>query len=378
MLLILEDSLIFSGKTLTEKEEDSFANLALAGREGKHLIIGSLRLLRYLASSNFLGRREKAFFAQSIELYTRNWAMFGVVNICARIVKEGDVHREIVGGRTELVIPLEKFSRIDSVAETTMVAEDLTDCKALAVFAKARAKLRGVGAPRVAFDMKPGGGANTGKVFVDGLSGNRIFYICVLDSDRYFPDAPLGETARKAAELFEEYNYPCAELHVLGCRELENLIPDEIYEELSDSSDDRMNTLDLLASLADEGLNTARVFVDIKEGVQLGKILRHWSIKECRETWGAFFDSIEKSKPKCFSEDPFTCLAMKACKNRDSCECRVAIPNRTPILDRAPALIPKHQKTFWKSMPTELRNVFEESADFVFDWGCAGPPTVTV
>jgi hypothetical protein len=82
---------------------------------------------------------------------------------------------------------------------------------------------------QLAFDGLPSGGNNFPSQLAEPLQQGRPLF-AVVDSDRSAADGPEGSTARGARRAFEAATAPGPrELHVLGARELENLIPAPLW-----------------------------------------------------------------------------------------------------------------------------------------------------
>lgn len=88
----------------------------------------------------------------------------------------------------------------------------------------------------VKLECIPGGGSSTHRSF-ERLRSDRQVFLCIIDSDKYHPSGPLGQTASKFKSIRNGFNDGFM-LEILSHHELENVIPLEILSEvLSDELD---------------------------------------------------------------------------------------------------------------------------------------------
>jgi len=133
---------------------------------------------------------------------------------------------------------------------------------------------------RISFSMDPvnGGGSGTADEFERCLLSGR-WALCIVDSDKTFPDDGLRNTANALAKKWDDLlcSHPNAHIlgiaHILPVRELENLIPPKTLDWIFEDSPENLLKIAALSRLlkidADRGVEKERVrygFVDLKDG----------------------------------------------------------------------------------------------------------------
>lgn len=126
-----------------------------------------------------------------------------------------------------VTLPLSYFKNPNASLPATVIVESIENDAAFITFA-CEMFGRSLGFSSYSkLEFLAGGGGSTANRFLEaGNSGRGV--LCVVDSDSYFPDGPLGDTAKavKATKL----SMPLARVHLLPVREVENLVPWSVYE----------------------------------------------------------------------------------------------------------------------------------------------------
>jgi len=124
----------------------------------------------------------------------------------------------------QIGVPLRLFSDLASCAPSRLITENAaTDGKALELLARLMAKELGYGG-RIQLELVHGGGGTTAACYHAACQSGRPT-LCVLDSDKKYDSAPLGETARQVQMLAGTEVHPTVAQRVLPVRELENALP---------------------------------------------------------------------------------------------------------------------------------------------------------
>lgn len=278
MLIKIDDSLVEyidlnkSKPDLISLELQSLANLTLAYRDGKHILIGSLVALEYLKNLNLLEESSRRIFSF---LYTRFSFLASYEEIFTEhiIVKSRDYgFQRIIDDTNQIFeVPITTFINFESVNKSVLICEDISDFEFYSglaekyfteVFKNQNIKLE--------FELANGGGDNTWKLF-KYHSDNKKICIAIADSDKDHPNGKVGGTLGKLKKEFSNHkNISISDLIELKVREKENLIPPSLYLICSNNSiKERLKKLALLETIPSH--QEKLLFIDYKEGLKVGK-----------------------------------------------------------------------------------------------------------
>lgn len=234
MLIAFSDSLIQSRdltKDMCDDARDALVNLSTAVYEGHHVISCSPQTLgRVLELGDNLGvlaverfRQAKRVLKDSNALKPQMWSY-------VEVQESGTPPSVVV--RSQQVWPiifrvgLDYFRRSQQAQAASMVGEDERDSKMYQALGAAMAtRVRGF---HCSLNAVAGGGQNTGRTFAAQAAKGPT--LCIVDTDRVAPDAPLKETALEAQQNYYRLRAEnrVADLHILPCHELENLLPEQL------------------------------------------------------------------------------------------------------------------------------------------------------
>ncbi|MCM1141542.1 MAG: hypothetical protein NC453_23470 [Muribaculum sp.] len=160
------------------------------------------------------------------------------------------------------------FKKTDSLNTATVLGEDLNDAKFYQIVDKwYREKLNSKTCTQ--FITDGGGGRNTGGKF-QLYAENGSIVLCIVDTDRRYPNATVGKTCRGCRREISRMYRPIHMYYEPDVHEIENLIPKEIIDELAiDWNGGRLankQTFDALYNeLPDDKRENLRYF-DMKSG----------------------------------------------------------------------------------------------------------------
>lgn len=203
---------------------DAIENLGEAGFAGRHLVLGDRVAIDAIAEQEGLSRKALAYYRSVRSKYSQ-------VAVLRRLIPKINVSAECYSPfkDEEWVVPLESFKTDDAVERALVIVEHMYDYKV--VVGLARISLRDCGASALAgISLTPisGGGGATSLTLSVHQNNNRSLGLCVVDSDRPHIKGAVGSTARGCLKIYEDrWSW---RLHVIAGRELENIIPPEIYE----------------------------------------------------------------------------------------------------------------------------------------------------
>lgn len=207
---------------------DAMSYLALGHREGKHVVTAPRRLLDRLMQFDALDRRTRDTFHRIKSSYQDGQKLRELVRCFVRVCASG----EWVSGtgrieegteRTCFRVPYHVFDDSGRVQPTCLLAEDADDARFYRMVARAYVAREQIGGIEIRCSLRGGGGSNT----ADELraSAGDVPVLCIVDSDRDWPEGALGETAKKALQAQQENADAISHVHVLPSRHVENLIP---------------------------------------------------------------------------------------------------------------------------------------------------------
>lgn len=225
MLITLLDELERCLDPITPEVLAALENLGLAHAEGKHWLAMSKSLTRRLKDLAGLGERARGAYTRTS--WDHDAARTARAQVAAYVVVEppGSVSRIEAGPPWRCFVDLLYFKDSERVQRARLVGEDMRDAYLYGRFAEAYRRRLQKGS-RFVLQPVPGGGANTHRVFDD--QARRGPTICVVDQDPKSP--PQERTADKVLARLPRLREDghVAEVVVLRCHELENLIPEPL------------------------------------------------------------------------------------------------------------------------------------------------------
>lgn len=220
---------------LSQRARDALFNLSTAAYEGKHLLAGSRRTfadLQKIALGPVPSGRFKEASAHLADAQTLRSKIPAYIHV--QPIGQSP-HVEIVStpgvtGQIVFNVPLDHFADSEQVGRSWLMAEHIHDVDTYAAFGQAYAqRFHGF---RCALRTADGHGGATPHTF-ESYAKQDMSVLCIVDSDRHDPTAKLGQTATDALARQETVRAhgKVATVHVLPCRELENLLPAAIVVE---------------------------------------------------------------------------------------------------------------------------------------------------
>ncbi len=372
MLIQLDDSLRGSIEELTQPEWDGLINLAVAAREGHHFLIAPRALAETLSQQAALGLRERTLYKTLNDRYSTLAGMANQVSIRVRVTRDLVAERVARGAIVEITLPLSFFSSTTAIQPAILLCENLDDCELIYEFVRAFAHAERLGAIKTSLEMRSGGGSTTANVAGAVLSAGKRMLVAVVDSDRESPGGALGGTASNTRREFNHWGLATGELIILNGRDLENLLPDEFYQNEFGQDADHGNSVAFLTALADSNCGTARLHIDIKKGLILKDILvRANPPQDFHDVWGTVVNRVAERRLPC-SEACVTCAGADSCSSPEACGCILTRSNSANLLSRGSEGFRRNGLDWWRTLPTWLKPPASELARTVFDWGCAG------
>jgi hypothetical protein len=278
LVIQIDDSVVeyinsnIAGLTQTSSEILALNNLATTYREGKHILIGSLKVLENLKELKLLDDSAR-------RVYHNLWSRFVYLNTYKKfedriLVVDRDTPfcRSESESQCIFKVPITHFERLDRSDTTRLVCEDLSDCQFfIALAQKYVDEHREDFEVRISFRPVNGGGNNTYRMYEHEIQ-NDFIVLGIADSDREFPQSSVGATLRSMRNVYSRYcRTKIVGLFELEVREKENLISPSLY--LLGANSSLKSLLHNLARLEDVPEHAEKLkYLDMKDGLKAGTL----------------------------------------------------------------------------------------------------------
>jgi len=203
----------------------SFENLGESGYAGRHLVLGDRLAIAEIASDSSLSRKASAYFRSVLSKYAQ---LGGIGRSLRKFKVRADCHSpSLVAG--EWVVPVDLFKWDSALERTLIVVEHMYDYQVINALAEIAMREQGVSSfARLNLNPVSGGGGGTSLTLTVHQKNAFSMGLCVVDSDRPHVKGGLGNTAKGCIKVFSDrWGW---DLHILGARELENIVPPVLYE----------------------------------------------------------------------------------------------------------------------------------------------------
>jgi hypothetical protein len=303
MLLVLDDALNNKGDDFFASASFAIENIAIAAREGKHILLGSRDLLQRLSTLSCISAGSAASIKKCKEQVPEYANLKKVVSDYVQIMPDGDDMINIVNKQRIINVPLRKFTDTSLIQESVLIGENLIDCDFYKIVAEVYASNNKLGTLKICYEGRLGGGSTIVDVYQMTQEENKRPCLCIADSDKKFPSSNFGKIIKKLEKINDETK-PISRYFPLLCREAENMLSCKQIELVSSMDDTRLKALQSLNNI--EKYNSeVRLFMDLKKGLKLIDIFKS-SDNSCREYWidfiSAFFRSNGHNKSPCLKE----------------------------------------------------------------------------
>lgn len=362
---------------------DALENLAVARREGKHLVVGKGTTLKCLAGWEGLSARSRGTFQQAASRAPEEMGL--AQDLALRVlVRHSDTVPSISGpeGHRVISLPLSFFSDSRSVQRSRILAESLVDANwyiALGQYFGRESGFRGIS---VVLEPLLGGGGSTALVYADQQRAAG-FCICIVDADRDCPSGALGSTARAVLNA-DDPGKPYTDVHIPNLRTAENLIPYGVLEAIAYSDiwarsgpiRAREEVAHFVEQLAQSSSPEIRLWIPLKlpAPVSYGKILEMGAAEATEEYWCGWARAVGST---CTILG--TCREQGRCRNPGACTCEV-LPTATGLLESAVEFVggqsPQRLSEYLRADST-VEAEWRRIGLVTFSWGCSKSPSRT-
>lgn len=279
MLFCLADSLVdglASGDRAHDATVHALQELASARHDGCHAIYGSAFVLDAAASCIDLSAEARSVYRNIRTNLAPLKSLYDFVKRVVEIVLPSSrlEVRDEGNGRRVFKLPADLVT-LPLLRPTVLMSENLIDARVYRDMTEAYLyRIRVRGGSRLRAETRGGGGS---QIYAEygSLKGSReSLCVCVVDSDRHYPDCKMGDTAAKVVAEDERQTWPLSELLVLPVHEVENLIPTAIYQECAQGNPQRTRAVQSLQAIEKSQYAEHRFYLDIKNGLRLRDIVR--------------------------------------------------------------------------------------------------------
>lgn len=360
-------------------------NLAIAFRKGQHIVSGPSSLIEEiigLLKGDAQGTFRQIKQRHMEEAALRN-AMIHAIVVEPFEESRVEIHKE--DNKTRYHVSYSYFSDFKRSLRTRLIAEDSCDIQIYRGVAKAylyknRSDFRNI---ELELEECSGGGSSTADQFrVQAMNG---LTLCMLDSDKRYPQAKLGNTATNASKVQHEFEkeLPCY-AEVLPCHELENLIPSDLLLNcLTDRDQEELKSNWKKAHQYNLLCNPEFAYVDMKNGICGHDILnaqpseKHY-LRSLTDQLRALGQACE-THPQCCDKTHPGCKKEDVEKARDSCTCFRIYGLGGTALERVAQKMKQSsdQKIAECFFSADGSPIWKRLSELIVAWGCAYKPRKT-
>lgn len=288
----IEQSLSEIAQNLNENslEVRALNNLAVAYRNGWHIIIGPLRVLKLIKNLDHIDKSTKSVFDRLINEYTFQKSYKDLVGEYILIKGLNGIPSRIEDGDSKYhyETSLNYFSRLSRCMSTSLICEDESDFDFYKKLAEKYLKEnRNISGIDLSLNFSNGGGVRSYRVLERGISDNGNPILAIADSDKKYPESDFGQTLKKLLQIENKYkNTSIINVYPLKVRAKENLIPPSLY--LIGTGHSVKSHLEKLQTI--EKQNSEKLFYfNIKDGYKV----KHFKDEKFIEYFGDVFKEIE-------------------------------------------------------------------------------------
>ena len=341
-------------------------DILLANRQyGRIAVAAKMSTLERLLDSNFFsiaGRNTLRCLLESFQselLYVKHTKYY------IRINGFGDTHTEVKDETSIINAPIKSIDT-EMLGKPVLLVENDIDAEVYKLITLFYLDyiLKRKGAT-FDFETLGGGGASTGKVYHRLLSEGCKTVLCIVDSDKMHSDGKIGSTAKAAKATSNKYRgYPFTKLHILYCKEAENLFPPDMLKVFYCEEINKMSFISYMERCPDE----VRFFLDYKKGILMKPILKKFnrsveeSVRHLSEFYKLEYAHIELDK--CSKKEKCDCL---------SCTSRLIDGLGENVLNKFIAKYPELRDGFL-NLGDNYSKAWACLGEQIFSWAITAPP----
>lgn len=341
-------------------------NLARARRQGHHVILASRDAAQLLGSFPGLSDEAQAVYQRVASRLSQKKSLYDTVALLVRLSAGLTEPRAIETGDKRVVeVPPSHFVHLESPLPPYLLSENINDAKTYHLAGEVFSVHSDMGNVPLRFSHRGGGGGTLYQEYDYIQSNCRRMCLCLADSDRQFPGDSLGSTGSDLLET-ESDQCPITEVHIISCREVENLIPVSLLIRLNNETDRGVPYPAGVISLIDSDNHDIVLHLDFRNGTKLGTLLSYPQGSDGEAYWNDRLDSFY-GVHECDSE----CIQDGQCNSPSSCACTITSGFGRSVLnhflDLGERMTPHKM---YEALNSGEENLWLSVGELVFSWGC--------
>lgn len=372
MLFVIDSSI---GKMLENESKpnddviSAIEHIARARREGKHLVFAERKTMNALRKCSLLSDLARRVYNRIYQRLPQQGIYLKTLVRRVEVVAAEGVLEVVTQGQCQVIrVSASYFRDFSLVDETIFLCENIKD---VAFYKKmAGAYLAESVGGRIVIRCEPrgGGGQTTADQYQSIQSRKNRFCLCILDSDKEAPNAKLGGTVKAVRKVDDPKQCLCEWAH-LNVREIENLIPTQMYRTALTANDPLMKTIELLEQLEASSVPDSRRYLELKKGIKLGRVRLAPTDTQFYKYWTPTLSAIASELPS-ISDDCWQTTGH--CTNKKDCKC-IVMPGLGPkILDTVikKVIIPKSNDEIAQMVCPSLKAEWIRLGEMITAWCC--------
>lgn len=266
MLIYLEDEIIevFKEGSNTSKQLNYFENILYSHVLGKHFVFASRKGIDFLKGFQKLSETMRGYMTVLDSKYATIFNFLNNLKVRINVILGNNIFRKInINDSVNFEISLDYFEDPRSLESIKVISENIED----SFFYKECINYFPLPYPIELFDVEieetEGNGNGIGNNILRKNERKNMLLI-ITDSDKKYPEAEIGATAKEATEAYESIKKnSISKLVVLDVHEKENMIPYSFYKICNSNS----RTLEKLKEIEEYGFKDFQSYFDFKQGI---------------------------------------------------------------------------------------------------------------
>lgn len=281
MFIKIDQSVLSNISNFTDEEISCIENIALSMKEQKHIVFSDYKILHKLVTTEELSRRSRSVFNSVLKRWSSISGLEKILNGKILVVY-GEDRIKRVDSENQVIyrVPLQYFNDTEKLLPLHIIGEDENDCNIYEDIAKRYIRDNNLG---ISINTRwvHGGGNRTGSNYQRELTEYNKICLAIVDSDKEHESCNIGNTAKGIKDVYDINKETCiTDIHILKVREKENLIPPNLYNMCSKSSNSKSDMKILSHIFNNNLLHKLYYYSDIKDGITYEGLLSNVNNRE--------------------------------------------------------------------------------------------------
>ncbi|MDU2284832.1 hypothetical protein [Clostridium sp.] len=268
MFIKIDLSVLNNISNFTDEELSCIENIALSMKERKHIVFSDYNILRKLVTTKNLSESSKRVFNSVLKRWSSISGLEKILNGKILVVYDEErIKRVVFENQIIYRVPLKYFNDTEKLLPLHIIGEDENDCNIYEDIAKRYIRDNNLG---ISINTRRvhGGGNRTGINYERELTQYNKICLVIADSDKEYESCNIGNTAKGIKDVYERNKETyITDIHILKVREKENLIPPNLYNMCSKSSNSKKDIKILEHIFNNDLLRKLYYYSDIKDGI---------------------------------------------------------------------------------------------------------------